>query len=259
VRKDQQRYCVEIAYKGCNYHGWQVQDNAISVQELVDKALATVLREEVKTVGCGRTDTGVHAKQLFAHFDLEDRNEALDIPRIQNGLNSLLPSDIVIKNLFLVAPDFHARFDAISRSYEYHVHFGKNPFLNEFSWQLRDRPNVDKMNAAAKIMTEYQDFSCFSKSHTQVFTNNCDIYHAEWKCIAEDRLIFYITANRFLRNMVRAIVGTLVSLGRDPEKPAESIREIIESKNRSLAGASVPACGLYLTRVSYNDMETPKI
>lgn len=255
VRKDQHRYCIEIAYKGSNYHGWQIQDNAVTVQELIDKALTTILRQEVKTTGCGRTDTGVHARQLFAHFDLEESNSTLDVFQIKNSLNSILPIDITVKDLFPVEPDFHARFDAVSRSYEYHVHFGKNPFLNGFSWQLRELPDVDKMNEAAQIMKEYRDFSCFSKSHTQVHTNNCDIYMAEWKWIADDRLVFFISANRFLRNMVRAIVGTLISIGNDSKKPAESIRQIIESKNRSLAGTSVPACGLYLTKVRYKDIE----
>lgn len=254
MRKDHQRYCIEIAYKGSDYHGWQIQENAVSVQELVDKALATVLRQEIKTVGCGRTDTGVHARQLFAHFDLARQVKGVDLSRIQNGINSLLPADITVKNFFHVASDFHARFDAVSRSYEYHIHFDKNPFLHEFSWQLRDKPDVEKMNQAAKIMKEYKDFSCFSKSHTQVFTNNCDIYHAEWKWLAGDRLVFYITANRFLRNMVRAIVGTLISIGSDPNNSIESIRQIIESKNRSLAGTSVPACGLYLTEVNYENI-----
>lgn len=256
MREAHQRYCIEIAYKGTDYHGWQIQENAVSVQELVDNALTTILRQDIKTVGCGRTDTGVHAKQLFAHFDIQGQTDKFDIPRIQNGLNSLLPNDIVIKNFFSVAPDFHARFDAISRSYEYHIHFGKNPFLQEFSWQLRAKPDVEKMNAAAEIMMTYQDFSCFSKSHTQVFTNNCEITYAKWQWKADDVLVFYISANRFLRNMVRAIVGTLISIGNDPEKFADSIREIIESKNRSLAGTSVPACGLYLTKVSYKDIET---
>lgn len=256
MREDHQRYCIEIAYKGTDYHGWQIQENAVSVQELVDKALTTILRQDIKTVGCGRTDTGVHAKQLFAHFDVRAQIDRLDIPRIQNGLNSLLPNDIVIKDFFLVAPDFHARFDAISRSYEYHIHFGKNPFLKEFSWQLRDKPDVEKMNAAADIMMTYQDFSCFSKSRTQVFTNNCEISYAKWQWEAEDILVFYISANRFLRNMVRAIVGTLISIGSDPEKSIDSIRKIIESKNRSLAGTSVPACGLYLTEVNYKNIET---
>lgn len=254
VKIDHQRYCIEIAYKGSVYHGWQIQENAASVQEFVDKALSTILRQEVKTLGCGRTDTGVHARQLFAHFDLLQPMVSIDIPRILNGVNSLLPTDIVIKDFFPVAADFHARFDAISRSYEYHIHFGKNPFLHEFSWQLRDKPDVEKMNKAAAIMMEYQDFSCFSKSHTQVFTNNCDIYHAEWNWLTDDRLVFYITANRFLRNMVRAIVGTLIAIGTDPESSIDSIRNIIASKNRSRAGMSVPACGLYLTEVRYKDI-----
>lgn len=257
MRDEHQRYCIEIAYKGTAYHGWQIQENAVSVQELVDKALTTILRQHIKTVGCGRTDTGVHARQLFAHFDTHHgQTDKLDIARVLNGLNSLLPNDIVIKDFFSVASDFHARFDAISRSYEYHIHFGKNPFLQGFSWQLRDRPDVGRMNAAAEIMMTYRDFSCFSKSHTQVYTNNCEITYAKWLWEADDVLVFYISANRFLRNMVRAIVGTLISIGNDSTKSADSIREIIESKNRSLAGTSVPACGLYLTKVSYKDIET---
>lgn len=264
-----ERYFIEISFKGTNYHGWQVQNNAISIQEVLDKALSIVFRERVSTIGCGRTDAGVHAKQLFAHFDLmvkassddeiglkEGLNDASDhrdnhkIKQYLRGINALLPSDIAAKALFKVKPDAHARFDAISRVYEYHIHFGKNPFLTDFSWQIRDELHVDKMNQAAAIMMEYTDFSCFSKSNTQVFTNNCEITFAEWKKLEEGKLVFEIHANRFLRNMVRAIVGTLIEIGKGNQE-VNFIREVLESKNRSLAGVSVPACGLYLTKVIY--------
>jgi len=248
-----QRYLIEIAYHGGKYHGWQVQNNALTVQETVDAALSTLLRQTIRTLGCGRTDTGVHARQLFAHFDYSLSGERGVLPepeRMVKGLNAILPDDIAVKSFCHVNPDFHARFDAVSRAYEYHIHFGKDPFLTSFSWQLRDVPDVERMNEAARIMMGYHDFSCFSKAHTQVMTNNCEIYSAEWKWLADGRLVFYISANRFLRNMVRAIVGTLLEIGHH-KRSVESIRDTIESKNRSVAGVSVPACGLYLTEVNY--------
>jgi len=165
------------------------------------------------------------------------------------SINALLPHDIAAKRLIPVPPDAHARFDATQRSYEYHIHFEKDPFLNNFSWMLRNKPDVTLMNEAAKIIVEYTDFSCFSKSHTQVKTNNCKITRAEW-VESEGKLIFHISADRFLRNMVRAIVGTLLMVGNKEIAP-EEVRQIIESKNRSNAGTSVPACGLYLTEVRY--------
>jgi len=253
VGNENQRFFIEIAYHGANYHGWQVQDNAITVQELIDKALSTLLRKRITTLGCGRTDTGVHAKQLFAHFDCLETDIKEQYDQLLKGLNALLPKDIAVKKIFQVPNDFHARFDAISRSYEYHIHFHKDPFFNGLSWQLRDRPDAIVMNKAASIMMGYRDFSCFSKSHTQVMTNNCEIYNAEWKWLGNDRLVFYITANRFLRNMVRAIVGTLIEIGLN-KKNIESIRTTIESKDRSVAGMSVPACGLYLTEVKYPNL-----
>lgn len=269
-----ERYFIEIAFKGTNYHGWQVQRNAVSIQEVLDTALCTVFRENISSVGCGRTDAGVHAKQLFAHFDVHvqwdkvkesDKNEKdnaeLDFQDDQNikrylrSINALLPADIAVNALFKVKPEAHARFDAISRSYEYHVHFGKNPFLTEYSWQIRDELDIEKMNEAAQIMMEYEDFSCFSKSNTQVFTNNCTITFAQWRRLEDRRLIFEICANRFLRNMVRAIVGTLVEIGKGNQKVGY-IREVLKSKNRSVAGISVPACGLFLTKVIYPEKIT---
>ena len=247
-----QRYFIEIAYDGTNYHGWQTQPNALTVQQLLDKSLATVLRQATETVGCGRTDAGVHARQLFAHFDIEaagDELPAANLVDLVRSLNSILPKDIAVKRIVPVNSDAHARFDAVSRSYEYHVHFNKDPFKINHSWLLRDVPDIALMNVAAKTITEYTDFSCFSKSNTQVFTNNCKITRAEW-VFSSNCLVFHITADRFLRNMVRAIVGTLMQVGRKEINP-EGIRQIIESKNRSNAGASVPACGLYLTEVKY--------
>ncbi len=273
-----QRYFIELAYNGTNYHGWQTQPNAVAVQQVLDKALATLLRRPVETVGAGRTDTGVHAKQLFVHLDvmedvsgkmedgeimekvsgkMEDEKERettssiLHLTSFLNlkSLNALLPYDIAVKRIIPVHADAHARFDAVLRSYEYHVHFEKDPFLHNLSWLMRDVPDVIAMNEAAKILMEYRDFSCFSKSNTQVKTNNCKISRAEWVWDG-DRLVFHISADRFLRNMVRAIVGTLMIVGKG-EIPPEGVRNIIESKNRSNAGTSVPACGLYLTEVKY--------
>jgi tRNA pseudouridine38-40 synthase len=242
-----QRYFIELAYDGTSYHGWQVQQNALSVQELLNKALSTLLRQPIETIGCGRTDTGVHAKEYFAHFDGPQPTEGIVNLR---GLNALLPHDIAIKRIIPVHADAHARFDATLRSYEYHIHFEKNPFLNGYSWLLRDRPNLELMNKAAAIIMEYIDFSCFSKSNTQVKTNNCKIAKAVWEQ-TENGIMFKISADRFLRNMVRAIVGTLLLVGKGEMQP-EEIRDIIESKNRSNAGMSVPACGLYLTEVKYS-------
>jgi tRNA pseudouridine38-40 synthase len=246
-----QRYFIELSFDGTNYHGWQIQPNAVCVQEILNKSLSIILREQIETVGCGRTDTGVHATEFFAHFDLEGESivgSRWTIDKIRS-LNSILHKDIAIKQIFPVEPDAHARFDAVLRSYQYHIHFNKDPFKNSYSWQLRDKPDVGLMNEAAKIIMEYTDFSCFSKSNTQVKTNNCKISRAEW--VEKDNgIIFHISADRFLRNMVRAIVGTLLMVGRREIAPKD-VRQIIESKNRSNAGVSVPACGLYLTEVRY--------
>lgn len=243
------RYFLEISYKGTAFHGWQIQKNAVSVQELLNKALSTCLREEVETLGCGRTDTGVHTRQFFAHFDTTGSGLETSNSRILASLNALLPYDIAVKRIIPVHADAHARFDATRRHYEYHIHTDKDPFKHGFSWLIRDLPDMAMMNQAARIIMEYRDFSCFSKSNTQTFTNNCTISMAEWVS-TENGMVFHIAADRFLRNMVRAIVGTLLRTGYG-EMPVENIRGIIESKNRSNAGTSVPASGLYLTRVIY--------
>lgn len=243
-----QRYFLEIAYDGTRYHGWQLQPNAIAVQQKLNDALAIILRQPVETIGAGRTDTGVHARQLFVHFEIS--NFEFRISNFEMSLNALLPHDIAVKCIIPVHSEAHARFDATQRSYEYHIHFTKDPFKQNYSWQIKKGElDVELMNRAAAIMMEYTDFSCFSKSNTQVKTNNCKITHAKW-VREDDSLVFYISADRFLRNMVRAIVGTCLMVGRKEIEP-EGIRQIIESKNRSNAGTSVPACGLYLTEVKY--------
>jgi tRNA pseudouridine38-40 synthase len=248
-----QRFFIELSYDGTNYHGWQLQPNAIGVQEVLNKALSTVLRQPIETLGCGRTDTGVHAKEFFAHFDVEgfmvDSSWIIVKNDLVRSINAILPFDIAIKDIKPVEPTAHARFDATLRSYEYHIHFNKDPFKHGYSWLLRDEPDIDLMNEGAKIIMEYTDFSCFSKSNTKVKTNNCKISKAEW-VKTDGGIVFYISADRFLRNMVRAIVGTLIQVGKKEIEPYE-VRAIIQSKNRSKAGVSVPACGLYLTEVVY--------
>jgi tRNA pseudouridine38-40 synthase len=240
------RYFIELAYNGKKYHGWQIQPDVISVQEKLNSAVSTILQKEIQVVGAGRTDTGVHALQMFAHFDTaEDLKD-----EIVFKLNSILPNDISVYRVFLVDDKKHVRFDASSRSYEYKIWLGRNPFLLDFSWQVHSqRPNIDLMNDAAKLLLEYEDFQCFSKVKTDVYTFNCKITEAFWQQ-KENELTFYITANRFLRNMVRAIVGTLIEVGLG-RVSKEDFRIIIESKNRGNAGSSVPAKGLFLTKIKY--------
>lgn len=242
------RFFLEIAYNGTAYHGWQLQENAISVQHRLNEALHKILRCPVETIGAGRTDTGVHAKQLFVHFDVPT-DRIKDVDRFLHSLNALLPHDIAAYRIFPVNEKAHARFDAIERAYEYHVHFCKNPFLLHSSWQLRDIPDIALMNEAAALLIGTQDFGCFSKSRTQVYTNICTVMQAYWQ-ETDEGLVFHIRANRFLRNMVRAIVGTLLEIGFKKRAPT-SMLETIGSKDRSKAGISVPAHGLYLTKVVY--------
>ena len=245
------RYFIEFSYNGKNYFGYQIQPNEISVQEVLQKSLSTILREEIKTTGAGRTDTGVHAKKMFAHFDTE-RN--LD-ENLINQLNSYLPKDISVKRIFKVKDDFHARFDATFRTYEYYISLEKNPFTQDFAWQLRT-PNLDvkKMNEACKILFEYEDFESFSKVGGDNKTTFCQIYKAKWKQDGSE-LKLIISANRFLRNMVRAIVGTMVEVGKGKIQP-EDLRKIIEAKHRNAAGSSAPAHGLFLVDVGYDFEES---
>ena len=242
-----QRYFIELAYNGTRFYGWQVQPNAPSVQEQIEKALSVIGREEIAVTGAGRTDTGVHARFFVAHFDSESGK--LDDPDFCWKLNSFLDRDIVVFRIFKVKPDAHARFDAISRSYHYYITRRKDPFAQETAWYFKYPLDVAKMNEACKSLFEYIDFTSFSKLHTDVKTNNCKIFQAEWR-EEGDRLVFIIKADRFLRNMVRAIVGTLIEVGQG-KISIDGFREIIEMKNRGFAGVSVPAHGLFLVGIEY--------
>lgn len=240
------RYFIELSYNGKSYFGWQIQPDAITVQETLEKALSTVLRETIAIVGAGRTDANVHASQMFAHFntDLE-----IDESQLKYKLNGFLPKDIAIHNIFKVKADAHARFDAESRSYIYRITQTKNVFNTETTYYIKYKLDIDKMKEACKILFQYQDFQCFSKVHTDVKTYICDIKHANWVFV-DDELQFHITANRFLRNMVRAIVGTMLEIG-SGKLNLEDLHAIIKSKNRSKAGFSVPGHALFLSQVAY--------
>tara|TARA_B100000809_G_scaffold220010_1_gene227507 strand:+ start:6009 stop:6758 length:750 start_codon:yes stop_codon:yes gene_type:complete len=240
------RYFFEIKYDGTNYHGWQIQQNSNTVQSEINRALSTLLQEEIIVTGAGRTDTGVHAKQLYAHFDTL---LVLEIDKLIFKLNSFLPEDISCSSLKEVNPEAHARFSATARTYEYWITSAKNPFLNQKAYFLPYNLDLNLMNEATKKILGEQDFSCFSKSNTDTFTNNCNITFANWE-INNDILIFTITANRFLRNMVRSIVGTMLDIGQEKIKVQE-LDTIIASKNRGNSGTSAPAHGLYLTEVKY--------
>jgi tRNA pseudouridine38-40 synthase len=242
-----QRFLLEIQFDGTNYHGWQIQQNANSVQAEINAALQIIFQENIETIGCGRTDTGVHASQFFLHYDCTK-----EIPKDFNyRINQILPSDISVLSIKKVEADFNARFDATCRTYQYFIHRNKNPFLTKYSWQYSLPLNIQKMNKAAELLKNYNEFECFSKSNTQVISFVCKIYHARWKQDENSNLIFEIEANRFLRNMVRAIVGTMIDIGKE-KISIEDFCRIIESKNRSNAGASVPGKGLFLTKVIYN-------
>lgn len=241
------RYFIELSYLGKNYHGWQIQPNAITVQEKINKAFSLILCTPILVVGAGRTDTGVHASQMFAHIDTD---HPIDSAKYIYKFNSVLPDDIVIESIFPVNKEAHVRFSATSRSYEYKIYLGRNPFLLDTTWQFfKKELNISQMNAAAAMLKDYTNFKCFSKSKTEVKTYNCNITNAKW--IQKDNILtFHITADRFLRNMVRAIVGTLVAIGQQ-KNTIEDLIEIIESQNRSMAGTSAPAQGLSLTAVNY--------
>ncbi|SFG94590.1 tRNA pseudouridine(38-40) synthase TruA [Pedobacter insulae] len=243
------RYFIEISYNGTTLHGWQIQPNALTVQECLDKALSIYFRQEVVSLGCGRTDAGVHAIQFYAHFNVENIEEGIVI-KAPAGINALLPYAIAVKQIFAVSDDAHARFDATSRAYQYHIHFEKDPFKLDRSWLYKGNLDLFDMNKAAAVLLDFTDFSCFSKSNTQTFTNNCKIKLAYFEMEKDGSLIFHIKADRFLRNMVRAIVGTLILVGKG-ELGVIDVQKIVGSKNRSKAGQSVPACGLYLVKVEY--------
>lgn len=243
------RYFVRLAFVGSKFHGWQVQENAISVQQQLNKAFFVALDLDIQLTGCGRTDTGVHAKDFFAHYDFmgyQSQTERLDLIF---RLNRFLPRDIVVKDILPVKADAHARFTALSRTYEYYINRIKDPFAEGFSYYIFGDLDVDLMNKGAEVLMAVTDFSSFSKSKTQVKTNLCNLYYARWEQIG-NQLVFTIRANRFLRNMVRAIVGTLLDLGKG-KIDIEYLHEIIDERSRSAAGFSVPACGLYLTQIEY--------
>ncbi|BAO74657.1 tRNA pseudouridine(38-40) synthase TruA [Winogradskyella sp. PG-2] len=242
------RYFIELSYNGKAYHGWQNQPNAISVQEVIEKALSTILKNDIAIIGAGRTDAGVHASQMFAHFDYKGSFELNDLVY---KLNSYLPKDIAVITIFEVKHETHARFYAESRTYHYKVSTSKNVFDYDFAYQVQLPLNVDAMNQACKILFKYKDFQCFSKTNTDVKTYNCDIKEAFWTKNS-NQLIFTITADRFLRNMVRAVVGTMINIGLGKLKP-EDLHRIISSKDRGEAGFSVPAHGLYLVEIIYPD------
>lgn len=243
-----QRYFLQCSYKGTNYHGWQIQPNAISVQEVLEKSLSTILREEISVVGAGRTDTGVHATFFILHFDLHREN----IPEnFIYKLNSFLPSDIAVEKVWKVCCEDHARFSALSRTYKYYISIEKNPFNTDFSFKHLKSLDIDKMNKAAAVLFDYSDFTSFSKLHTDVKTNNCKIILAEWSQ-KNSQFIFTIKADRFLRNMVRAIVGTLLEVG-NGKLSINEFHKIIEKKDRGAAGASAPAKGLFLVDIEYPD------
>lgn len=241
------RYFIKFSYNGTQYHGWQYQPNATSVQETLTKALATILNAPIELMGAGRTDTGVHAKMMFAHFDCENE---FQMDPIVHKLNSYLPKDIAVSDIIAVHDTAHARFDATQRTYEYHIHTFKNVFATDQSWYYQHDLDIEAMNTAAQLLLTHTDFECFSKVHTDVNTFNCKITKAHWQQ-DNNALIFTITADRFLRNMVRAIVGTLINIGLH-KITLEDFNRIIDSKDRNEAGFSVPAHGLYLTEITYD-------
>lgn len=241
------RYFVWFSYDGTAYHGWQIQPNGNSVQEELQRALSTLLREEISVTGAGRTDAGVHARQMVAHFDF---SEAIDLEQLAYKLNRILPCDIAVDRVELVDDDMHARFSATSRTYHYYIHTKKDPFSRPYSTELHYELDFDKMNEAGRILMTYDDFGAFCKSHSDVKTTLCRVTKAEWVQTSETSWYFEITANRFLRNMVRAVVGTLIDVGRG-RLTLDDFRKVIEGKRRTAAGESMPANALFLENICY--------
>lgn len=251
------RYFIQLSYDGTGYHGWQVQPNGVSVQEVLQKALSTLLRQPTEVTGAGRTDAGVHASMMVAHFDWpaahkgEGCEEApLDCTQLTYKLNRLLPPDVAVQAVRPVGPEMHARFSATRRTYHYYIHTRKNPFLRGYSWQVNVPLDFALMNEAAQVLLEYSDFTSFSKTGTDVKTNICQLTEARWEQLKPGEWRFTVSANRFLRNMVRAIVGTLVEVGRH-RMTISQMRHAIEAKDRQRAGESVPGHALYLTNIEY--------
>lgn len=239
------RYFIDISYDGSNYHGWQIQPNADTVQHQINLAFSTILNEEINVLGAGRTDTGVHAKKMIAHFDT---NQTIDFVKFKYRINGFLKNDISLNDIYKVKEDAHARFSAISRTYEYRVSRTKNPFSVNSYFLLRDL-DFQSMKKACKFLHGNHDYTSFAKLHSENYTNNCEVFIANWK-EDENLLIFTIKANRFLRNMVRAIVGTLIEIG-EGKISFSDIETILMSKDRAKAGYSVPANGLSLIDIEY--------
>ena len=241
------RYFVFFSYDGTRYHGWQIQPNGNSVQAELQRALSTLLREEIVVTGAGRTDAGVHARMMAAHFDFHDM---LDGQQLAYKLNRLLPYDIAVQRVVQVGDEMHARFSATSRTYHYYIHTRKDPFRRAYSCEIHYPLDFSMMNEAGRILLEYEDFGAFCKAHSDVKTTICRVTKAEWIQTAPSEWYFEITANRFLRNMVRAVVGTLIDVGRG-RLSLEGFRLVIEGKKRTEAGESMPGNALFLERVEY--------
>lgn len=247
------RYFIELAYNGSSYNGWQIQPNSPSVQEELNGALSTILRKDMQVVGAGRTDTGVHAAFFVAHFDFPD--EIPDLSYLVYKLNRLTGKGIALRKIYPVAPDMHARFSAISRTYKYFIDKAKDPFTCDFAYRVFPLPDIVLMNEACCLLFEYEDFTSFSKLHTDTKTNICRLMEAGWE-ETDTQLIFTIKADRFLRNMVRAIVGTLLEVGQKKLSLAD-FRNIIESRDRCRAGNSVPGNALFLWNIEYPSLSNP--
>jgi len=245
------RYFVKLSYKGTKYHGWQVQPNANSIQAELEKAFSTILQANTPITGAGRTDAGVHARNYIAHFEMDSIIFNNDLASLIYKLNSILPYDIAIHEIKAVKDTAHTRFDAKSRTYQYYISTQKDAFETDTTWLKYGKLDIKKMNSACEILIKYDDFTSFAKLHTDNKTNICDIKSAFWK-VDKSMIIFEITADRFLRNMVRSIVGTMVSIGLG-RLSLEDFTNIIESKNRNNAGVSAPASGLFLTEIIYNE------
>ena len=242
------RFFITLSYDGTRYHGWQVQPNGSSVQEKLQWALSTILRQDIQVTGAGRTDAGVHARMMVAHFDVETMD--YELQDLMYKLNRLLPQDIAIQKIKPVSDEMHARFSATSRTYHYYIHTVKDPFLRAYSCELHYPLDFEKMNEAAAILMTYEDFGAFCKAHADVKTTICHISVARWHQTSPTTWYFEITANRFLRNMVRAVVGTLIDVGRG-RLSLDDFRKVIEGKRRTEAGESMPAHALFLENITY--------
>ena len=243
------RYFIYLEFDGSAYSGWQIQPHSPSVQQTLEEALALFLRQNVSVTGAGRTDAGVHASEMVAHFDLD---EPQDCDWMRGKLNGILPQDIAVHRIVSVKADAHARFDATARTYKYYVTLNKSAFNRNYSWFLPNEPDFEMMNRAAEILMKTVDFTSFSKLHTDTRTNDCHVTEAGWEMLPDGRWVFTITADRFLRNMVRAIVGTLMEVGRG-RLTIDGFQRIIDSKDRCSAGDSAPAQGLFLYKIVYPD------